>query len=189
MDVPQQTLVELLESYVSWDDKEEKHRQQILDVVRASPSWWHRRHVPGHVTASGFVTDPSLSLLLLHHHRKLDRWLQLGGHDDGEQDPRRAVLREVREESGLAEFSFYGEGGIFDLDVHTIPNSKKMEAHLHLDCRFLLVADPNAALSRSHSESKDLKWFPLDEAVQLMNEVGALRVVEKIRSLHPPSSV
>jgi len=188
MEIPQRTLVELLENYESWDDVEEGHRQQILTVVRQSPRWWHRRNLPGHVTASGFVTDPSLSFLLLHHHRKLDRWLQLGGHDDGEKDPRQAVLREVREESGLSDFSFFGEGTLFDLDVHTIPDGKKMEAHLHLDCRFLLVADPTAPLAKSEAESKDLGWFPLEEAIDLMNEVGARRVVEKIRSLKSASS-
>ena len=187
MESPQKKLVELLDAYESWDATEERHRKQILEIVRESPMWWSRKNLPGHVTASGFVTDPSLNQLLLHHHRKLDRWLQLGGHDDGERDPREAVLREVREESGLSEFSFYGEGELFDLDVHRIPDSKKMQNHLHLDCRFLLVADPAAPLSMAVDESRDLAWFSLEEAVVRMGEEGARRVVAKIRALRAVS--
>jgi len=179
----QKKLMTALESYEPWDEQEARHREVILDQVRATALWWHRDTLPGHVTASGFVTDPSLSFLLLHHHRKLDRWLQLGGHDEGEKDPMKAVLREVREESGLREFRFQGSGGLFDLDVHMIPESSKQKAHNHLDCRFLLVADPEAPLVREETESKALQWFPLGEALTKMNEVGAVRVVQKIQKL------
>ena len=117
----QKALMTALEAFTPWDETEARHREVILAQVRATPLWWHRDTLPGHVTASGFVTDPTLSFLLLHHHRKLDRWLQLGGHDEGEKNPMTAVLREVREESGLQEFRFFGEGQIFDLDVHEIP--------------------------------------------------------------------
>lgn len=179
----QKKLLTALEAYEPWDEQEAMHRNVILEQVRATPLWWHRDTLPGHVTASGFVTDPSFSFLLLHHHRKLDRWLQLGGHDEGEKNPMKAVLREVREESGLQEFRFQGSGGLFDLDVHVIPESRKQAAHNHLDCRFLLVADPEAPLIREETESKALQWFPLGEALRKMNEVGALRVIEKIQKL------
>jgi 8-oxo-dGTP pyrophosphatase MutT (NUDIX family) len=39
--------------------------------------------------------------VLLIHHRKLDRWLPLGGHIELDEDPEQAALREAREESGL----------------------------------------------------------------------------------------
>jgi 8-oxo-dGTP pyrophosphatase MutT (NUDIX family) len=39
--------------------------------------------------------------VLLIHHRKLDKWLPLGGHIELDEDPEQAALREVREESGL----------------------------------------------------------------------------------------
>jgi len=39
--------------------------------------------------------------ILLIHHRKLDKWLPLGGHIELEEDPEQAALREAKEESGL----------------------------------------------------------------------------------------
>jgi 8-oxo-dGTP pyrophosphatase MutT (NUDIX family) len=39
--------------------------------------------------------------ILLIHHRKLDKWLPLGGHIELEEDPEQAALRETKEESGL----------------------------------------------------------------------------------------
>jgi len=178
----QEALISALTAYRGADEREEADRIRILEHVRSTALWWHRDTLPGHVTASGFVTDPSLQFLLLHHHRKLDRWLQLGGHDEGERSPMTAVLREVREESGLSSFEFYRGSEIFDLDIHAIPASSKMAAHDHLDVRFLLVADPKAPLVRAQAESKKLEWVPLAEAGARMNEHGAWRVIEKIRA-------
>jgi 8-oxo-dGTP pyrophosphatase MutT (NUDIX family) len=39
--------------------------------------------------------------ILLIHHRKLDKWLPLGGHIELDEDPEQAALREAKEESGL----------------------------------------------------------------------------------------
>jgi 8-oxo-dGTP pyrophosphatase MutT (NUDIX family) len=39
--------------------------------------------------------------VLLIHHRKLDKWLPLGGHIELDEDPEMAALREAKEESGL----------------------------------------------------------------------------------------
>lgn len=179
----QKALVVLLEAHEPADDVEEVFRQKILRHVRAHERWWHRDTVPGHVTASAFIVDASLSRMLLHHHRKLDRWLQLGGHDDGERSPVAAVAREVAEESGLASFRFYDGPKILDLDIHAIPARGSMPAHDHLDVRFLLVADPELPLRRDAEESLALAWFPLVEAIEKMGESGARRVEGKIRAL------
>jgi 8-oxo-dGTP pyrophosphatase MutT (NUDIX family) len=46
--------------------------------------------------------------VLLVHHRKLDKWLPLGGHIELDEDPEQAALREAKEESGL-EVELLGE--------------------------------------------------------------------------------
>lgn len=179
-----QLMLERLRSYRAADEREERHRTRILAHVEDCGAWWHRDTLPGHVTASAFIVDTELEQMLLHHHRKLDRWLQLGGHDDGEQDPARTVLREIEEESGLTDVAFFGGApAVFDLDVHPIPATATMTAHDHLDVRFLVLADPGAPLQRAEEESLDLAWFPLTEAQLRMGEAGALRVVRKILDL------
>ena len=53
-----------------------------------------------HFTVSGFVVDDRRTLL--HWHRKNGMWLPPGGHIDPDEDPVQAVVREVREETGIA---------------------------------------------------------------------------------------
>ncbi len=53
-----------------------------------------------HFTATGFVVHQGC--VALHWHEKVKAWLPPGGHIELNEDPVQAVLREVREESGLA---------------------------------------------------------------------------------------
>ena len=179
----QATLLAELEAYRGVDEVEEQHRRHIRRHVAEIAGWWHRDTLPGHVTASAFVVSPQVDRILLHHHRRLSRWLQFGGHDDGEQCPARAALRELAEESGLEDFHFLPGPAIFDLDVHPIPAAGGMPAHDHLDVRFLIAADPAAALLPAAGESRQLQWFQLDQIPGVAAEIGLRRVLGKLRAL------
>jgi len=179
----QQLLLHELDAYVGVDAAEEAHRKVIRDQVAATPKWWHRDTLPGHVTASAFVVTPDFRWLLLHHHRKLDRWLQFGGHDEGEQHPAKAVLRELREESGLQQFDFFGSPVFFDLDVHAIPARGAMPGHQHLDVRYLFVASKEQELRPAEGESELLRWTPIEETAEHLNDGGGERVGLKLQQL------
>ena len=179
----QELLAASLHAYRGVDECEEQHRMTILKQVEATPQWWHRETLPGHVTGSAFVVDTQVEQLLLHHHLKLDRWLQFGGHDEGERSPVETAVRELSEESGLSSFEFFGDPAIFDLDVHEIPARGPMPAHDHLDVRFLFVASMDQKLQPADGESRTLAWFPLEEAATRMDEEGADRVIAKLLAL------
>jgi len=183
LDEHQALLAAELRAYRGVDETEEAHRKTILAQVEAGPEWWHRDTLPGHVTASAYLVSPDLEQLLLHHHRKLGLWLQLGGHDDGERHPAKAVLREIQEESGLSRFDFYGQPVIFDLDVHPIPARGATPAHDHLDVRYLVVADPAEPLRRDERESLDLRWFSFEQAWELLDEEGSRRALQKLAAI------
>lgn len=51
-----------------------------------------------HFTVSGFVSDGERTAL--HWHR-IQKWLPAGGHIEQDEDPIEAVLREVKEETGI----------------------------------------------------------------------------------------
>ncbi|MGE0622374.1 MAG: NUDIX hydrolase [Pseudomonadales bacterium] len=126
----------------------------------------------GHITGSAWLVNRTGSHVLLTHHRKLGRWLQLGGHSDGEADTLVAAKREAEEESGLVVDVL--EPAIFDLDVHEIPARKSDPAHHHYDVRFLFVAKSDAF--RVSAESLDLSWVRIDELTAHSREESVLRM-------------
>ena len=98
-----------------------------------------RTTLPAHVTASAIVLDPPSGTVLLHLHRRLDRWLQPGGHIDPAERPEDAAVRETIEETGVPVA--HPEAGplVLHLDEHPGP-----DGHVHLDLRYLLLADRTA---------------------------------------------
>ncbi len=134
---------------------------------------------PGHLTGSAWIVDAGRTQTLLTHHRKLDKWLQLGGHADGELDLAAVALREAQEESGLASVRLV-EAEVFDVDRHWIPERKGEPGHYHYDLRFLVEADVAEPLVVTN-ESKDLAWVALGEVARLNPEESMLRMVRKLQ--------
>lgn len=126
--------------------------------VRADDPY-RRERLAGHLTASSWLVDRSGERVLLTHHRKLDRWLQLGGHADGDRDLSRVALREAEEESGLVGLVL--EGDLFDLDRHWIPARAEVSGHWHYDARYVVRAGTREDFVVS-AESLDLAWRDID---------------------------
>jgi len=164
---------------VATDPRDRSLAEEFVQFVAAHTDCLLRTCVPGHFTGSAWVVDAGRRRTLLTHHRKLDKWLQLGGHADGEADLAAVAGREAREESGLAEVKIV-TGEIFDLDRHLIPARKGEPEHWHYDVRFLIEADPAQPLVVT-SESKDLAWVELAEVARLNPEESMLRMVRRTR--------
>jgi 8-oxo-dGTP pyrophosphatase MutT (NUDIX family) len=157
---------------------------EYAPFIAGHPDCLWRTCRAGHLTASAWIVDPARTRTLLTHHRKLDRWLQLGGHVDGEADLAAAALREAREESGLARLRLMSPE-IFDVDRHRIPAHGAEPGHWHFDVRFLIEADPAEPLGIS-DESKDLAWVRLDEVARLNPDESLARMVRKTMNHTPP---
>jgi len=170
-------LLNKLRDYQPYDQHERDMYQTLMRFIETESRCFDRGLQIGHVTGSAWIIDNSHARALLTHHSKLDRWLQLGGHADGDPDILRVALREAREESGLEGIRPLSEA-IFDVDVHPIPARGNEPRHLHYDVRFLLEADADAPLIIS-SESKDLAWVSLAEINQISVERSIARMVAK----------
>ena len=150
---------------------------ETILFVEAHEDCLLRTCVPGHLTGSAWIVSPDKTRTLLTHHGKLDKWLQLGGHADGDSDLAAVALREAREESGLSKLRLVSTG-IFDLDRHWIPARKTEPAHWHYDIRFMIEADPAEPLTIS-DESKDLAWVEVARVTTLNPEESMARMVRK----------
>lgn len=172
-----QSLLDQLTAYAAKHPEEAETVGRFIDFVTAETDCFERSLAIGHVTGSAWIVNEDASQVLLTHHAKLDRWLQLGGHADGDSDVLAVAMKEAREESGLLDFEPVGDG-IFDLDIHPIPARKSDPEHLHYDVRYVLRATGSTDYIVS-DESHDLRWVTLDEVEELTVEESMLRMVRK----------
>lgn len=151
--------------------------QRLRAFCAAEPQAFGRNPETGHVTGSAFVMSPDLGSVLLTHHRKLDRWLQLGGHCDGIADAAFVAQKEAYEESGLARIRLLSPH-VFDVDIHQIPERPGEPAHLHYDVRYLFVAEAGGI--RASAESKALAWVPLTQLAEVTDSEAVLLLRGKL---------
>jgi 8-oxo-dGTP pyrophosphatase MutT (NUDIX family) len=169
---------EELRRYQAADETERRHQRELIALMETSTAPFSRgTFAPGHITASLFIVDGA-ARLLLHHHRRLGRWLQMGGHLEVGESPLDAALREGAEESGLADLTV--APGIFDLDIHPIPAGKGEPEHRHYDVRYLARTSDPDCITIDTGESVDLRWVTLADAVTLMATEESRRVIDKI---------
>lgn len=162
---------------------------RFLTLAEQGNAAFLRSHSPGHFTGSMLVANLEMDQVLLTLHGKLGKWLQLGGHADGDENIPRVAMRECEEESGLGSVAFFPLSGvfptersafpIFDLDIHPIPARGSEPDHDHYDVRYLALADHRQPFLISE-ESKDLRWLPVTQAYRLCTETSMHRQFDKL---------
>ena len=175
-------LLRLLDRY------HDRHPDEIATIDRVrkllcdDERCFFRDCFPGHITSSAWIVSREKGSVLLTHHRKLERWLQLGGHADGETDVLKSALREAEEESGLQGFQAIPRSGpyeILDVDVHDIPARASEPVHQHHDIRFLFEVSDAQTIRRQETESKEVRWFPVNGIETRFDEESLLRMARK----------
>lgn len=152
--------------------------QEIVAFINTYPeTCFDRTLLVGHVTGSAFVVNHNFSKCLMMHHEKLDMWVQFGGHADGDSDIAAVAAREAHEESGIEGLKFVVPG-IFDIDVHMIPERNHEPEHNHYDIRFFMVV-PEGVNFVQNEESLELRWVTYDELKELTNHPSVLRMADK----------
>ncbi|AGA76631.1 NUDIX hydrolase [Echinicola vietnamensis] len=170
-------LAKALKSYRTPFEEEQLFVQQFIELTD-DPLAFHRDRKEGHFTASAWIVNKTRTHALLTHHRKLNRWLQLGGHADGNENLLEVAMNEAREESGLISLKLV-DRGIFDIDKHIIPANAKDPQHFHYDVRFLIEAAMDEPLTISE-ESKDLAWVKYETIPDVVKANDSiLRMLEK----------
>ena len=181
-------LARSLDAHRPVDPREAADLLEIVQFVARHPDPFDRRIPEGHLTGSALVVSRDGRRVLLLRHRKLQRWLQPGGHaDPGETFGEAVALREAREETGITGLTLHAKAPRpLDVDVHEIPARGDEPAHLHLDLRYLVLAPTRSTLARSSAESDDLQWFAWAELAALDLDPGLRRALGKVRGCLMP---
>lgn len=167
-----------LSAFEPRDEMQREFRERMLALIERHPRDAHRRTtLEGHLTASALTVDSTFSCALLTHHRKLGKWLQMGGHCDGDANLAGVALRECIEESGIADLAVLPTP--FDLDIHPIPARPGEPEHLHYDTRFVVLAPPGAQFTVS-DESHALAWVRPDELERYSVDDSVRRLFELV---------
>jgi 8-oxo-dGTP pyrophosphatase MutT (NUDIX family) len=153
-------LFALFDDYASRHPQEQEVAAQFAAFLRSAPTVFERSHAEGHFTGGAWLVSADGTRVLLTHHRKLGRWLQLGGHADGDADLARVALREAEEESGLSQLEV--DARPFDIDCHWIPARGSEPGHWHYDVRYVVRAGGSEDFVVSE-ESLDLAWRQVAE--------------------------
>lgn len=172
----------LLMGYVPLNPWEERVKAQTLAFLQQYPQSFTRQHLPGHFTSSALILNPTLTHILLIHHKKLDLWLQPGGHCEPSEVLEATARREALEEVGLACLKNVSPAP-FDIDIHTVPAWGPEPAHTHFDVRFLFLADSDT-LPKANSEAWAVQWAPFESlaSVNVNKEDSWQRLSPKLQA-------
>ncbi len=155
-------------------------KQRMIEFYDRYEDRFERTLLGGHFTASGWLLNPAKTHVLLMHHKKLNMWIQPGGHCDGNPNVLEVAIKEAEEESGMCGITAMHHD-IFDIDIHLIPARKNEPEHFHYDVRFLLQAPTNIFFK--NDESHSLQWIALKSSQWPTNESSIIRMVEKSRNI------
>lgn len=171
-----ESLIRSLDSYKTSFPEESIFIPRFRELLTQS-GCFKREFLPGHITGSAWIINEAGTRVVMVKHGSLHRWLQPGGHADGDENTLATAIREAREETGVSDLRLIGDSW-FDLDIHTIPEKKNFPQHEHYDIRFMFVASDDCPLVIS-DESTDLRWIDLDILERYNSERAILRLREK----------
>jgi len=161
--------------------QEVETQKTIINFVKKYENCFERSLTVGHITASAFLLNKEHTQALLMLHKKLNLWVQLGGHCDGDSNTLAVAIKEAQEESGIQAISALSQK-IFDIDVHRIPANKHEPEHFHYDIRYLLAVQSDEKIVQN-SESKELRWISKTSNELPTAEQSVMRLFNKWQAL------
>lgn len=137
-----------------------------------------------------FRTDFPEPKIMLHFHRKLNAYMQFGGHIELLETPMQALIHELREESGYTTDQIYllqphaRLKNVTGAITHPMPVTYNTHPvgtdHFHSDIVYAAIANEDPQNSPEEGESTDillltqqeLKNLPADKIIESVREIA-----------------
>jgi len=177
-----------IECYSEQNVDEKSAKEALLDLLDKYGDNMLKRNPYGHITVAAIVLNQNASALLMVYHNIYQSFAWPGGHSDEEKDLLKKIMEEVKEETGLVDLQPLS-GGMISLDALPvkahIKNGEPVEAHLHYNATFALIASDRQTLAIKEDENTQVAWIGLDEWRTVCQEKHMISIYEKviIRSL------
>jgi len=177
-------ILHFLKNFQPFDQKEAEDVVKIISLIKEHRNIFERKCLDCHLTASALVANSNTGKFLLHKHKKLNRWLQFGGHADGETNLSSVAIKEAKEETGLQDLEFFSKRSI-DVDLQIIPEIQNQPEHFHLDMRYLLITKTIRVPSPQKGESQELAFFSFTELERMKDklDISLFRLIQKSNKL------
>lgn len=169
-------LIKYRDTYLDEKDKVDA----ISEFINNNYKWWSRDNLEGHVTGSAFLLSSDYKSVLLTHHKKYNRWIQLGGHCE-KPDIFETAYRECIEESGYQDINIFSYD-ILDIDILKVSEFNNIPSHYHYDVVYLFLTNKDNQFFIS-DESNDLKWVDLNELEKYTSDLRLFRLRDKTINL------
>lgn len=178
-------LKEKIENYVPVNEQEECDKSLMLEFISTFDDVLTRQNRVGHFTSSSWILNKERTKVLMIYHNIYDSWAWVGGHSDGDEDLLHVALKETEEETGLKNIKVL-DPEMVSLEVVTVDGhvkrGKYVSSHLHLNCTFLLEADEKELLQIKPDENSGVKWFELEEALNVTRENKMVDIYKKLNN-------
>ena len=159
-------LIAKIKVFEPFNEQETADKATLLALLAEKPDIASRDNLVAHLTASAWVVNPQRTKVLMAYHNLFDSWAWLGGHADGDYNLAAVAEKEAREESGLAHVKLVSDD-ILSLEILTVDGHQKkgkyVPSHLHLNCTYLLEADPNDPIRVKEDENSQVGWIDFDD--------------------------
>lgn len=166
-------LYQEIQNYIPYNEQEARDKKQMLDFIRKNPDYLLRDNLVAHFTASVWTVNKERTKTLMVYHNIYKSWSWIGGHADGEADLCAVAMRELQEETGVAHATLVSKE-IFSLETIIVDGHEKrgvyVPSHLHMNVTYLAEADEKEALRIKEDENQAVKWWTLEEALQVSTE-------------------
>lgn len=174
--------LQALLSYIPYDAQEEEYRQRFINLIRTQQRPFNRYASPEHFTASAFVVNKAITHTLLIHHKKLNAWINPGGHCDDNESVHETALLETFEETGLRNIS--AAVGLLDLHCYDYIKTKDpKERDADFDTAILVFADMNETVTLADREVGGYKWVEIDDLLSIRDKSSFRRIVTKVQAI------